>query len=641
MPVKIPTLMNPSPDTFRFADYLKRLPAKLVFERFFGHSSLKRKIISASMVQDITSRFSSEKNLADAFSGLSKETRFKVSLSYLLNGWGFLPDPMPTGQAAEETFHKKADNNGEALKGFDDELIDSFLVYAVKDTCGRIRYLGFDEFEPKLRSLCARTVVEKTRTSAPKETQHSHPFLCVNDIAIIVSLASQHRLMKTKAGSFSKQSEHTLRMLLQGAQSSFDGDARFPWSPEVIAIAYAFKKGLIFIHGEQFVAEHGKIGKWLSAGPDRLYEDIVDFAFSYVPLWRKSILFEMLAKPGAPWLSTEAFLNSPDNEINTTIQLLAYFGIVDYNKSRGHGIFTRSRLGASKTASDEAVTVLPDFSAVLPQETAPENLYWFSRIARLESFDKVYKGTICKEVLFDSLSVGIDPDSILTLLMRWRASGNVVETVREWIREFSRVAMEECAIVISSNEKVTRQLTLFEPLKKCLQPIQAHSIFRIVGGQEAAVAGMLSEMGFDARSPMAQSPMTADPRQGGVPLPFPVDMQDTRPSPILDFGETLPPVPDNTVTQGKYGPHLKSLELADLMHVIDYALLMDNRLRIEYSGSSDPFLRKGVYVVRPIGCKKGNVPVLEAETQRSRGKKVFLLSKIQKIGVEPHDGENM
>jgi hypothetical protein len=86
------------------------------------------------------------------------------------------------------------------------------------------------------------------------------------------------------------------------------------------------------------------------------------------------------------------------------------------------------------------------------------------------------------------------------------------------------------------------------------------------------------------------------------------------------------------LTQGKYSSRLKALDLTDLMHVIDYALLMGQHLRFEYTGS--PYIKKGMYLARPLSYKKGPEPMLEAETAGTKKKKTFLINKIVKIGVE-------
>ena len=72
-----------------FSDYLAQLPSSMVFEGLIKRSGLPRRILTSSMVKDISDQFSSEKNLAQRFSSLSGEAKFFCSLAYLRRRAGF------------------------------------------------------------------------------------------------------------------------------------------------------------------------------------------------------------------------------------------------------------------------------------------------------------------------------------------------------------------------------------------------------------------------------------------------------------------------------------------------------------------------------------------------------------------------
>lgn len=82
---------------------------------------------------------------------------------------------------------------------------------------------------------------------------------------------------------------------------------------------------------------------------------------------------------------------------------------------------------------------------------------------------------------------------------------------------------------------------------------------------------------------------------------------------------------------GKYGERLKELDINDMLHVLDYAVLMGQNATIEYLGS--PRVRTGTYQVRPVAVHKAQEPLLEAETGPKKARKTFLVRKIAKIGV--------
>ncbi len=609
--------------SFHFSDYLGRLPGSFVYERFLKRCGPERKIVSASTIQDILARFASEKNLKDAFSRLSPGAQYAVSLAYLFGERG----------VSCEQFQGRALKNDSP--GLDDECIGSFLVYAAEDTQGKRFYVGFEEFEPKLRGLFCRTIVEKTKTRPDKEIRQSAPGLCVNDIAAVVSLASQGKLTKTKIGQFGKASEQLTARILHGGRPPYDWIANRV-RPATFAVEYACRKGLIYLRDDRYVPVHSRMCAWTSRPLPDLHADIVDFAFSYLSAWRRTMVDELFSGPENPWLSSLAFGEDP-GVMASSVKLLAYLGLVEFQKNSGDLLFRASRPGSAgrdavKPGQAPRVMILPDFTAMLPQEIAPEHLYWFSRIGRIESLDKVYKGKIDREVIFDSLSAGIEGAAVLKLLDQWQASANIRETVREWVREFLQVFMETGAIVVSAEEKVTKRLSSYGLLAGYLEPVRGHCVFRVAKGKEDLVAGILASMGFDHRAPLMQRHEKPAEHLTLSDLLDSSGSAGTERSPVVTF-EKIPQAPPLVLQQGKYSSRLKALEITELMHVIEYALLMGNRLRIEYGGS--PGVRKGVYQVRPLQCQKGPGSGLEAESGRACAKKIFVLDRIMKIGVEP------
>jgi hypothetical protein len=345
------------------------------------------------------------------------------------------------------------------------------------------------------------------------------------------------------------------------------------------------------------------------------------------------MLDEILPKPGKPWISAKAFGETQRDCAFTNVKMYAYCGFLDFYRSGGDCVFTRSqqKTTVSQQTPRRSVILQADFSAMLPQETSPDDLYWFSKIGNLVLLDTVYRGNIDKGVVCDSLSAGIDGDELLKKMSVWEAPLNVILTVTEWIREFSRVALLTGSIVVSAEEKSTKQLLSYEPLGKCLEPINADCVFRIVNGKEETVSKLLVAMGFDPRPSHTPSPPDPPKEDTDNVLQEPLV---SRLTPVVNF-DKIDPVVSITVKQGKYGRHLKALELTDLMHVIDYALLMGNRVNIDYAGS--PGLRKGAYSIRPLNYKKGERPQLEAQSGNANAKKLFFLEKIVKIGVESGD----
>jgi hypothetical protein len=619
-----------------FSEYLMQLPSNIVFEGLLKHSTLPRRIISSAMVNDIAPQFSSEKALIERFSALSENAKFSCSLAYLFDSPGLAFDQAPhvfgigALHGGLPQAIKSGDVNETMRAVFGDELVKSFLVYAARDDFGKIFFVGFKEFEPKLRKLCCQTIIGQTHIAGEKEPYDLMPALFINDVAAVVGLASQGTLKKTKLGPLGKISSQSLGKLLHFTHTPFDVSKTSEPLP-ILPLHYALSRGLIYGIGDGYAVSHDRMLDWLVQPLQNRCSDFVAFACDSLHLWRGSILLELFQKPGKPWLSSALFGERLKNDIATAVKLFAYCGLVDMHKSPGQTFFTRAAQPASPDEPDHAARILlmPDFSAMIPQEISADHLYWFSKFGDLLSFDKIYKGTINRNIINTSLSSGIAGETLLEWLSRWHAPKNVAETVKEWIREFSRISFETGSFIVSAEEKVTKQLLSYAPLKNALQPIKAHCIFRVAPGREHHVNEILVSMGFDARTPRL---LRANPSHDSSEGLFAENREAAQPTPIVSaLASDAPSL--TSVKQGKYSSQLKALDLTDLMHVVDYALLMGHNLRFEYSGS--PYIKKGIYLAQPLSYKKGVEPLLEAEVARTKKKKIFLINRITKIGVEP------
>jgi hypothetical protein len=270
------------------------------------------------------------------------------------------------------------------------------------------------------------------------------------------------------------------------------------------------------------------------------------------------------------------------------------------------------------------VILLPDFSVILSQETVPDELYWFSKAGEISSFDTVYKGVISREVINNSLSEGIDGDLLVGRLKSWNAPKNVLETVREWIREFTRVYVTARGCVVSFDERASQQILSYEPLSKYVTQVRPHSIFLIHRGSEETVQTVLATMGFDPRAP-GETEVVRRHESFDLSPDTPQKI-----APLVSFA-----IPQEagarSVHAGKYGEKLKELDMSDLLHVLDYAVLMGHGATLEYLGS--PRMKPGMYSVKPLAVHKTAEPFLEAEIGPRKSKKRFVLVKIKKIGV--------
>jgi hypothetical protein len=618
------------PEILTFGEYIKMLPAELVFERIVKKTSISRRIISDGMTKEISETFASEKNLTRIFNELSEKSRLRCSQIYLFDS----PVYPVKAQDISILLQKNTTNPEKNILDIDNtdmELVDSFLVCVCRGPDGKTAYSGFKEFEPVLRTAFCLTIKKSAEVSKPKTVQFIPPYTCLKDIAVLISLAAHKKLSKTRTSSWAKSSSLYISKLLYGSQHAFNNGNSFI-NPVNLSFYYSQDKHLLIPEEETFSVSHEIVTDWLSQPEDKRCLEIAETAFSIFPLWRKSMLESIFSSNDGIWLSTAGFDVCIQSEIKTVVRILAYCGILDFYKSGNDLIFTAIKKSAPAEGKQpvgkicDSVILQPDMSAILPQEASSETLYWFSLIGTLDSLDKVYKGQITKETVCNSLSSGVSGEILIRKLSSWNAPGSVIENVREWIREFLRLFIMNDSIIASSTEKVTRQILSYHPLKEYMEQVDAHSFFRIYRGKEKKAAEILESMGFDLRTTWHED----NKKNLNTPYESPDYYSPVEFSPVVDF-KTEEKSPEINVKQGKYSSQLKALDISDIIHVIDYALLMGNRLKIEYSGNLG--IRKGTYCIRPLLLKKGPAPSLEAESGKKKDIKNFLIASINKIGV--------
>jgi hypothetical protein len=592
-----------------FKDYLAQLPADVVLSRFLPRKGHQRKILSSSFINDTTHQMSSEKSIRERFMRLSEAGRYTCSCVYLFGKRGL---------------------DAPAVTGFDDELVGSFLVFAGRDETGRTSYFGFEEFEPCLAPLAAEVITSKARTAVPKEHAGLQPWPCLCDMTVLCICASVGTLRLTQKGTFTKASESAMKRFLHASHDMSADDAVIP---RRLLFDYALTRKLLLLDNDTYKPLPHNIHGWMARPLAERYADLRDFAVNEAPLWSTPVIAALFAGPERQWLSLPLTVETVRKDARAALSCLRYFGVLDVCKSGGSISFARPKTGDAPPPA-ERIILLADFSAVLTREVLPEDLYWFSKAGCLESFDSVYKGTIRREIINDSLSEGIDENKLVKWLETWKAPPNVLSTVKEWIREFSRMYITTRATIVSTDERATGQILSYEPLKRLVEPVQSQCVFHIRPGSEKEVRRILVSMGFDPRMPgdaavveRDASGNTAVPDIPGTDIPA----GTMRILPAVIFG---PPQEHGfrPVKNGKYGQKLKELDMSDLFHVLDYAVLMGQLVIFEYRGS--PLVRKGTYTVSPLNVEKSPEPFLDAQVMPKKARKKFLLKCIIRVGVE-------
>ncbi|MBD3418864.1 MAG: hypothetical protein GF398_01980 [Chitinivibrionales bacterium] len=588
-----------------FSEYLKRLPHNLVFQQLLEKSMLERKIISSSMLTDIAEEFSSPASLHTRFDALSLDGRFACSLAYLFGARG-LP-------------------HGDTTRVYE-ELRQSFLTYRAHDSDGNSYSIGFREAAEKLLDKNAHILAQFLQSESSAEVASPLQHRSLNDLLVVIALASQRQIRRNKDGRLHLSTQAALQKLLHGFNSPWDGDID---TVADLHFTYGIERNLFNFRDGYCTPNESVVANWLSQSVEMCLKDFVDFS---CPNWFDLRLLMAALDLRENTVFTTALLKGKASlpMLYDILKVLNYLGILNIRHDKeGTIAFSRAPESAAlsispATTATSGIIIMPDFTALLPQEVPPRDLYWFARIGTLDLFDQVYKGKIDKKVVADTMATAIPPETILQYLHAWHAPTNVVETVREWIREFSRLSICSDSVLICSDESISSQISGIHAINKYIEPLEASKIFKIRKGFEIEVECVLSELGFDPRLPRRPK---ARPRNASW------NLQHVGPArePCYQFDQPDREPANATIKTGKYSEELKARDVTEMCNIIDYALLMGSHLRFEYAGS--PGVKKDVYTIVPTLLIKKDEMQLEGVSVRANATRKFYLTKIEKIGV--------
>jgi len=605
----------------RFADYIRQLPSATVYECLLLPRGLHRRIISSSLIDELQKRYATAEAAAQRYAKLSDQARQAVALAYLTGS---------DGLSAEVSAQVRT------------ELLHSFLVYLARDPGGAFMWMGFDDFEGLLRPHIVKTLcacaqeVDGGQYSGGQEGEKT-PIL--RDFAVVCACAFQGRLRTTHTGNLERCSAAQLKKLLHGLPSGTTFESKEADRKAIInlLINYGLERGVLTLDGEVYRASIRGGDRWNSMTEAQQCDDFMDFARIAGGAWRIGLLHDILSACDG-WLCLDIFPEAGRERACKVLRIFCYAGLITAVRHGGKLFFRRNvAVAAGQTRSGEEcdvpVTILPDFTAVIPREIPPRFLFSFSQIGRLTSLDQVYTAAVDRETVNSSLSRGIDAATLLEILKQFNAPENVAATVREWIREFSRLSMRHEHIIISADEKTSRQIDNYDPMRTLVQPLEnVDKVYIVRRGQEKYARDILVGMGFDPRPAMSEfdeAPLECRQQT----FPDPSEETNSR-EPVVDFavGEKKQAVGD--VRSGKYGSELKILEPNEIYHVIEYAILMGDAIKIDYEGC--PRTRKGIYKIVPLAVRRGKDACLEAEAASTKKKRVFDVHRIKRIGVEAH-----
>lgn len=590
------------PGALDFTDYIKRLPSQWIIEHFLQKAEGPRKILSSSMIEDTVAEFSSPESLQRLFLQLPSELQLRCALVYLSGDHGITIG---------------------VSNAFEDPLLLTFLTYAASTNQGTVRIFGFHQFEKHLHTefiKVLRGAATVEHLPAPSET---FPGRVLNDITTIAGLCLQGQITKKRNGGISRASLILLKKLVDAGIGLKSEKSEYAYT---IAIAYLKKKKLLIETETGYQLILPAFSRWLTEKMSVHLHEIETFCFEYSGGWNRELFLGLIKTNANNWISAKIFPPQDLEDAIDTLHSLWFCGLIELKRKGDEVVFCKARHAERQAAEQKKrIIVMPDFSSIIPQEIDPAELFSFNELGVLQSLDRVYWGKISKQYILNSCTRGVDPAQIMKLLTAWNAPSNVVETVREWIREFLRLYIADQSLLVSSDEKVTMQINAYEPIRSYLEPVNAHAVFRIRKGSEENVREILQNLGFDTRMPGQDKYVETEQ---------PVSEEFINPVKIWVPVTEVEKVEEQAVSPmrgTKYGSEMKVLDTSEIVHVIDYAILTGATISFDYEGS--PYLKPGLYTVKPLSFQKGIDPAFEGELTRTKSKKMFYLKKIRKIGV--------
>lgn len=591
---------------YTLKDYLEKLPAEVVLNRFSSDSRETRKILSSRMMAEMIEAATSVDSVKERYEKLSTSAQSILLLTYLCGSGGIKISLSKDVKA---------------------ELLNSFLIYLMVDDDSCEYLYGFSDIDEILSDNFQDDYTQYFGIESDTAPQPFFKYRALNDLVSLLNLASREELKLKKNGEPTLSTNSELKKITHISVDTihFGKKSIILSYISKFLLHFAFEQGLIYRQDNMFLVSYKHASDWISKNVDEINDTLLRSALDYCGRWNIDILTSLTNNE-----KHYDFLKGNVEDISDALQLLYYCGFIGACKSSKHlsvcAVEKLWDIDPEDTAG--SILILPDFSVMISQTISPELLYEFSRIGKLLKLDKVYKGKIDKEALSDSLSNGLKGEVVIAFLEKWRAPSNIIMSVKEWINEFHRVSIDEGKFIFISDNETVAAIGEHPQLEEYIEEVKTISVFRIKPGYESRVMSTLDSFGFDIRNQNIKEPDSKEP----TPLLPRAERHFKDLKLVSDFiSPAIEDADSGFVGGGKYSNTLKELSHHELMQVIDYALLMDSDLVIDYKGSEG--VRKGMYTGEPQKITGPNGSLLEITESDSNKRIVLIIDQISRIAV--------
>lgn len=266
--------------------------------------------------------------------------------------------------------------------------------------------------------------------------------------------------------------------------------------------------------------------------------------------------------------------------------------------------------------------MMPDFTVMIPREIEPVSLYEFLKIGTLDSLDMIYRGSVSREHIVDSVAGSFDEDGVLSILEKWNGAPNLFSTVKDWIHGFNKLFIDGSYLAVKGSD--ADAISSLPEVQPFISEVTGYRFFRIASGREEYLDLVLKKKNFDTRYPESYEHSHLFERGLEFASEFTED---------INFEPQMESLSTPRTPMGIYSSQLKSLSVGDISKLVKYATLMDYKLMLHYENE---FGEIEECLITPINLAGGKDSFIEASDSDGTVRK-FLLDRIDKIGVLSDD----
>ncbi len=573
-----------------FRDYLNAIPKQSLTNLFYGVDN--KKIVSLSQVTtEINKKFFETKYLEQLLKGFSKDAH-GIFVFMIMEGESGADIP-----AIRSHFRGLSEEKiNEELKGFQSHL----LVFGVKTT--PVRYYVFKEIREHLKP---HIIEEGRRTIHLKEYKEikSNGDSLLRDVTLFLLFLLREPLRRTKNGGLNRKQ---LDVIIKSFENKMDFNATGETWPSLFKLMHGF------MHKKEFLDERNEEWRISEKGVRFLDMDVSEQAKGFYQYIIKEFKEEKMRMAMAMMKDFDKAASADDmiryfhsksehddRPLPEIFEWLFYCGLMDLaDGNHQHSGFILSNRGREildkKSLSGESsdkVTILPTFEIIAPRMLKSGLLKYLFMGCVLEKSDALLTFKITRESLIAGLNRGFESSDFLKRLIAMASHQipqNIIYSIEEWLSSYGAVAFEMHFLLrVKKPELFDKIKGIFANTRYITEELPGTG-FSINASDYQEVFSILTRLGYSPKP-------FAGPRNAGDVMKTPdilesyLELKGEEGGADTEFvfpdGNDDSAIIPRNKGQGKYSGKLHSLPFNELVHVINYAILMERGVETEMKDS--------------------------------------------------------